>query len=180
MRKNNLNQTFANKTFLHLKVGGPIASSPHSGTCERGNNSLTTNVTKRILVSLNKHFIQTFDVFEFSGEGYKQDKLEYEDWTHIHKNVAVLQLSAEFTRLTRRSTCMYFLEDLRHNGMRDTNFSIPTNVGVSVRDGGGGAVFGAAAAGSWMAWAGGPRGRPRGLRLELFSWLRAWACAWVW
>ena len=41
--------------------------------------------------------IQTFDVFEWSGEGYKQDKLEYEDWTHIHENVAVLQPSAKFT-----------------------------------------------------------------------------------
>ena len=41
--------------------------------------------------------IQTFDVFEWSGEGYKQDKLEYEDWTHIHENVAVPQPSAKFT-----------------------------------------------------------------------------------
>ena len=41
--------------------------------------------------------IETFDVFEWIGEGYKQDKLEYEDWTHIHENVAVLQPSAKFT-----------------------------------------------------------------------------------
>ena len=41
--------------------------------------------------------IQTLDVFEWSGEGYKQEKLEYEDWTHIHENVAVLQPSAKFT-----------------------------------------------------------------------------------
>ena len=40
--------------------------------------------------------IQTFAVFEWSGEAYKQDKLEYEDWTHIHENVAVLQPSAKF------------------------------------------------------------------------------------
>ena len=41
--------------------------------------------------------IQTFDVFEWSGESYKQDKLEYKDWLHIHENVAVLQPSAKFT-----------------------------------------------------------------------------------
>ena len=32
LRKKILNQTFAKKKFMHLKVGGPIASSPHSGT----------------------------------------------------------------------------------------------------------------------------------------------------
>ena len=60
LRKNILNQTFANKKLMHLKVGGPIASSPHSGTCELGNNSLTANVTKKILVSPNKHFHDNF------------------------------------------------------------------------------------------------------------------------
>ena len=60
LRTKILNQTFANKKFMHLKVGGPITSSPHSGTCELGNNSLTANVTKKNLVSPNKHFHDNF------------------------------------------------------------------------------------------------------------------------
>ena len=60
LRKKTLNQTFAKKKFMHLKVGDPIASSPHSGTCELGSNSMTANVTRTILVSPKKHFHDNF------------------------------------------------------------------------------------------------------------------------
>ena len=55
-----LNQTFANKKFVHLKVRGPIASLPHSGTCELGNNSMTANVTKKFWFRRKNIFTTTF------------------------------------------------------------------------------------------------------------------------
>ena len=55
-----LNQAFANKKFMHLKVGGPIASSPQSGTCELGNNSMTANVVNKFWFRRKKHFHDNF------------------------------------------------------------------------------------------------------------------------